>query len=51
MLYTINEYAEKMRVSRVTVYSWIKDNLLEIEKTPSGKIRIIGKKEKVTNDK
>ena len=45
MLYTINEYAEKMRVSRVTVYSWLKKDLLEFEKTPTGKIRVIGKKE------
>jgi len=46
MRMTINEFAEKEAVSRVTVYQWIKDGKLIVEFTPSGRKRIIGVKEK-----
>lgn len=46
MTYTINEYAEKMKVHRKTVENWIKKDLLNLEYTPTGKKRIIGVKQK-----
>ena len=42
MRMTINEFAEKENVSRVTVHKWIKDGKLKTELTPSGRKRIIG---------
>lgn len=43
-MYTINEYALKMKVHRKTVENWIKADKLELEFTPSGRKRIVGVK-------
>lgn len=37
---TINEAAIMRSVSRRTIYNWIRKGLVEIKRTPSGKIRI-----------
>lgn len=39
-LYTINETADLMRVSRPTVYKWIREGRVEVCHTPTGAFRI-----------
>ena len=39
-LLTINEAAERMHVTRQTIYAWIKDGNIKPVRTPSGRLRI-----------